>query len=77
VFNARGLVCGCVNRAQKFMPQAQVMFWKESEQKCTLCRFGLTLHDVHMRGLLAYWYGMLMYVLIPTTSAPRGAHVGN
>jgi hypothetical protein len=26
VFNARGLVCGCVNRARKFTPRARVMF---------------------------------------------------
>jgi hypothetical protein len=31
VFNARGLVCGCVNRARKFTPLARVMFL-ESQQ---------------------------------------------
>jgi hypothetical protein len=35
VFNARGLVCMCVNRARKFAPRARVVFWKASEQKRT------------------------------------------
>jgi hypothetical protein len=26
VFNTRGLVCGCVNRARMFTPHAEVMF---------------------------------------------------
>jgi hypothetical protein len=26
MFNARGLVCGCVNRARKFTPLARVIF---------------------------------------------------
>jgi hypothetical protein len=33
VFNALGLVCGCVNRAQKFTPLARVMFLKKQASK--------------------------------------------
>jgi hypothetical protein len=33
VFNARGLVCGCVNRARKFTPQALVMFLESKRAK--------------------------------------------
>jgi hypothetical protein len=33
VFNARGLVCGCVNRARKFTPQARVMFLESKRAK--------------------------------------------
>jgi hypothetical protein len=33
VFNARGMVCGSVNRARKFTPLARVIFWKASERK--------------------------------------------
>jgi hypothetical protein len=33
VFNARGLVYGCVNRARKFTPQAHVMFLESKRVK--------------------------------------------
>jgi hypothetical protein len=33
VFNARGLVCGCVNRAWKFTPLARVMFLEGKQIK--------------------------------------------
>jgi hypothetical protein len=33
VFNARGLLCGCVNRAQKFTPQARVIFFGKQARK--------------------------------------------
>jgi hypothetical protein len=33
VFNARCLVCGCVNRARKFTPLARVMFLKSEQAK--------------------------------------------
>jgi hypothetical protein len=33
VFNARGLVCACVNRARKFMPLAWVMFLESKRAK--------------------------------------------
>jgi hypothetical protein len=33
MFNARGLVCGCVNRARKFTPQARVMFLESQRAK--------------------------------------------
>jgi hypothetical protein len=33
VFNARGLVCGCVNRARKFTPQARGMFLESKRAK--------------------------------------------
>jgi hypothetical protein len=33
VFNARGLVCGCVNRARKFTPHARVMFLETKRVK--------------------------------------------
>jgi hypothetical protein len=35
VFNARGFVCGCVNRALKFTPQARVMFFGKQASKST------------------------------------------
>jgi hypothetical protein len=33
VFNARGLVCGCVNRAWKFTPHSRVMFSESKRAK--------------------------------------------
>jgi hypothetical protein len=33
VFNARGLVCGCVDRARKFTPMARVMFLERRRRK--------------------------------------------
>jgi hypothetical protein len=33
VFNARGLVCGCVNRARKFTPLARVMYLESKRAK--------------------------------------------
>jgi hypothetical protein len=33
VLNARGLVCGCLNRARKFTPQALVMYMENKRVK--------------------------------------------
>jgi hypothetical protein len=33
VFNARGLVCGCVNGAWKFTPHARVMYLENKQTK--------------------------------------------
>jgi hypothetical protein len=33
VFNARCMICGCVNRARKFTPQIRVMFLESKRAK--------------------------------------------
>jgi hypothetical protein len=33
VFNARGLVCGCENRARKLTPHARVMYFGKKSSK--------------------------------------------
>jgi hypothetical protein len=43
VFNARGVVCGCVNIAPKFTPQARMMFL-ESKRAKTAHDAGLDKH---------------------------------
>jgi hypothetical protein len=36
VFNARGLVCGCVNRVRKFTPHTRVVFLESKREKTQL-----------------------------------------
>jgi hypothetical protein len=40
VFNARGVVCGCVNGAWKFTPHARVMYLENNKQVKSRVRLG-------------------------------------
>jgi hypothetical protein len=49
VFNARGLVCGCVNRARKFTPHARVgICIPRANCKHKSAMFCLMLLSLHM-----------------------------
>jgi pyrimidine deaminase RibD-like protein len=43
VVNARGLVCGCVNRARKFTPHARVMFLESMRAKAHMTQVYISI----------------------------------
>jgi hypothetical protein len=52
VFNARGLVCGCVNRARKFTPMARVMFLESKRAKTHMTQIWInTVCCKHARAI--------------------------
>jgi hypothetical protein len=52
VSNARGLVCGCVNRARKFTPQVRVMFLESKRAKTSMTQVWInTAHCKHARAI--------------------------
>jgi hypothetical protein len=52
VFNAPGLVCGCVNRARKFTPQVRVMLLDNKQAKTPLTRVWInTKRCKHSRAI--------------------------
>jgi hypothetical protein len=52
VFNARGLVCGCVNRARKFTPLARVMFLESKRAKTHMTQVWInTARYKHARAI--------------------------
>jgi hypothetical protein len=91
VFNARELVCGCVNRARKFTPHARVMFLNSRRVKTHMTHVWLNFARINLARAIGFgegrgpaWPfgthhvdGMLGCVLVPTTPTPRVAHVGN
>jgi hypothetical protein len=52
VFNARGLVCVCVNRARKFTPRARVMFLGSKQAKTHMTQVWInTARCKHARAI--------------------------
>jgi hypothetical protein len=52
VFNARGLACGCVNRARKFTPHARVMFLEIKRAKTHMTQVWInTARCKHARAI--------------------------
>jgi hypothetical protein len=52
VFNARGLVCGCVNRARKFTPLEGVMFLESKRLKTHMTQVWInTARCKHARAI--------------------------
>jgi hypothetical protein len=52
MFNARGLVCGCVNRAQKFTPHARVILLESKRAKAHMTQVWInTTRCKHARAI--------------------------
>jgi hypothetical protein len=52
VFNARGLICGCVNRARKFTPVARVMLLESKRAKTRMTQVWInTTRCEHARAI--------------------------
>jgi hypothetical protein len=52
VFNARGLVCGCMNRAREFTPMARVMLLESKRAKTHMTQVWIsTARYKHARAI--------------------------
>jgi hypothetical protein len=72
VFNVRGLVCGCVNRARKFTPLARVMILENGRAKTYMTLLALAsrclvlMYKVSICHLCTYCYA-ISGTLFPTS----------
>jgi hypothetical protein len=58
VFNARGLICGCVNRARKFMPpHAGVMFLESKLVKTHITQVWINTARCKVAGAIGFGKG--------------------
>jgi hypothetical protein len=91
VFHAQGLVRGCVNGARKFTPQARVMYLENKGYMIhgwiNNARYKWARATRFGEGRGPTWpfgpqnvdggFGILEYMLVLITPAPRAAHVGD
>jgi hypothetical protein len=90
MFNAQGLVCGCVNVAREITPLVKVMYLGKNRVKThttqvwintARCNYARAIGFGELGRLgritLTVVFRMLGYVLVPTTPASCVAHVGN
>jgi hypothetical protein len=54
VFNARGLVCGCVNRARQFTPHARVMFLESKQVKAHITQDWISIARCKLAGAIGF-----------------------
>jgi hypothetical protein len=73
VFSARGLVCGCVNRARELTPQARVMFWKSKRVKAHMTQVWINAARCkHARMAIGFGEGRVPTWLLGTHHVDGG-----